>query len=174
MPMTFSAIQRREKFMTNMVKMLSRREWEEVAQPIIHSIYLSHFSVEEPLVVRLHIWPFSLNKMLSYKLIFNILTGILIQEAAAHEEEGRNMVRMWCILWRFLWRTYTMAQAKNSPFQGMLCAKNVKGISPILAYYIFLWIVIKECSLNFFMVLCSSCCKIIAGVISSLSHCLVS
>jgi hypothetical protein len=50
--MKFSTIQRREKSTTNMVKMLSRKEWEEVVPLIVHLIYLSHFSVEEPLVVR--------------------------------------------------------------------------------------------------------------------------
>lgn len=32
--------------------------------------------------------------------------------------------------------TCTMAHQRNSPFLGISCAKNVKGISSIIAYYI--------------------------------------
>lgn len=38
--------------MINMVKMLLKKEWEELGQLIIHLIYLNHFLVEELLVVR--------------------------------------------------------------------------------------------------------------------------
>lgn len=44
-------IQRKEKFMINTVKMLSKREWEGLGPLIIHLIYLNHFLVEEHLVV---------------------------------------------------------------------------------------------------------------------------
>lgn len=50
--MRFFLIRRKEIFMINMVKMLLKKEWEELGQLIIHLIYLNHFLVEELLVVR--------------------------------------------------------------------------------------------------------------------------
>ncbi|CAN6240387.1 unnamed protein product [Urochloa humidicola] len=61
------AIQRRGRYMTNMERMASRREWEEAVTSIIHLIYSSSSLVVVPL-------------------------GGVAQEYA-----NRNVVRMWCI-----------------------------------------------------------------------------
>lgn len=44
--MKFLVIQRKEKCMTNMAKMLLKREWEGVVLVMIHLIFSNHSSME--------------------------------------------------------------------------------------------------------------------------------
>lgn len=51
MLMKFSMIQRKEKSTTSMVKMLLKKEWEEVAPHTVPLTFLSHFLEAAALVV---------------------------------------------------------------------------------------------------------------------------
>lgn len=49
------------------------------------------------------------------------------QVAAAVEDAGREEVRMWSILWKFLWRTSTMEPQRSSLFLAMSSAPSARG-----------------------------------------------
>ena len=68
------------------------------------------------------------------------------EEVAAEAVEGRGVVRMLCIHWRFPLKIYTMALQRNFLWRGKSSVWNVKGM-----IYLLFWLPI--CLDSFFLIL---------------------